>query len=123
MMMAQMSMLRWSMKSQISRSAFCSRSITSASRFDSGSEKSMCGHDTRGQSNFANKSVLRGSVFVAHRVTAATVKSPAEMQHLRAALAMAGSHVLANLPIHRRLQTILDCQRTALDEKITIQRG
>ena len=44
--------------------AFCSRSITSASRSDSGSEKSMCGHETRGQSNFANRSVLRGSVLV-----------------------------------------------------------
>src|SRR6266516_1268751 len=61
---AQISIPRCSMNSRISRSAFCSRSITSASRFDSGNEKSMCGHDTRGQSNFANKSVFRGSVLV-----------------------------------------------------------
>src|SRR5436305_12346741 len=58
----------------------------------------------------------------AHGVTAASMKSPAEMQDLRAALAMACRHVLAHLPIHCRLQTILDCQRAALDEKITLQR-
>ena len=34
------------------------------SYFDSGNEKSICGHETRGQSNFANKSVLRESVLV-----------------------------------------------------------
>src|SRR4029077_5310476 len=39
----------------------------------------------------------------------------------RAALAMARRHVFAHLPIHRRLQTVLDCRRAALDEKITLQ--
>ena len=43
---------------------FVRAAITSASRSDSGNEKSMQGHETRGQSNFANKSVLRGSVLV-----------------------------------------------------------
>ena len=38
--------------------------MTSASRSDSGNEKSMSGVETRGQLNLANKSVLRGSVFV-----------------------------------------------------------
>src|ERR1700724_1533006 len=36
---------------------------------------------------------------------------------------MARRHVFAHLPIHRRFQTVLDCQRAALDEKITLQRG
>ena len=44
------------------------------------------------------------------------------MQDLRAALAMARRHVLAHFPIHRRLQTILDRHRAALDEKVTLQR-
>src|SRR5207248_11570859 len=45
------------------------------------------------------------------------------MQNLGAALAAARRHVLAYLPIHRRLQTILDCHCATLDEKITLQRG
>src|SRR5437867_7332350 len=59
----------------------------------------------------------------AHRITAASVKGAAEMQSLGAALAAARRHVLAYLPIHRRLQTILDCHCATLDEKITLQRG
>src|SRR6266700_2600516 len=67
------------MKSRISRSAFSSRWITSASRFDSGNEKSIHGHDTRG-------------------------------------------HVLADFPIHRCLQTILDRERAAFDKQIALKR-
>ena len=50
------------------------------------------------------------------------MKGVAEMQNLRAAFAMTRGHVLAHLPIHRRLQTILDCERAALDEEIAFQR-
>src|SRR5436853_1573104 len=45
------------------------------------------------------------------------------MQNLGAAITAARSHVLASLPIHRRLQTTLDCHCATLDEKITLQRG
>src|SRR5262249_46811739 len=52
----------------------------------------------------------------AHRVTAPSMECATEMQNLRAALAMASSHVLSDLPIHRCLQTILHRKRTALDK-------
>ena len=58
----------------------------------------------------------------AHGVAAATVKGVAEMQNLRAALAAAGRHVLAHLPIHRRLQRVLDRERAAFDEEIALER-
>src|SRR5947208_12854401 len=51
------------------------------------------------------------------------MKCPTEMQNLSATFPMTRGHVFAYLPIHRRLQTILDCGRAALDEKITFQRG
>src|SRR5581483_1313136 len=57
----------------------------------------------------------------AHGVTAAAMKSPTEMQNLCSSFSTAGSHVLSHLPVHRCLQTILDRQRAALDEKITLQ--
>ena len=44
------------------------------------------------------------------------------MQNLSAAFAVTRRHVFAHLPIHRRLQTIFDCQRAALDKKIALQR-
>jgi len=44
------------------------------------------------------------------------------MQNLRAAFAFARGHIFPHLPIHRRLQTVLDCHRAALDEKIALQR-
>ena len=50
------------------------------------------------------------------------MECPAEMQNLRAAFAVARRHVFANLPVHRRFQTVLDRHRAAFDEKITLQR-
>ena len=50
------------------------------------------------------------------------MKGATEVQNLRTAFAMTRRHVFAHLPIHRRLQAILDCQRAALDEKIMFQR-
>src|SRR5436309_11951884 len=43
------------------------------------------------------------------------------MQNLRAAFAFARGHVFAHLPIHGRLQTVLDRQCAALDKKVTLQ--
>ena len=37
-----------------------------------------------------------------------------EMEDLRAALALSGSHVLAHLPIHRGFKAVLDRERAAL---------
>ena len=50
------------------------------------------------------------------------MKSVAEMKDLRAAFAFSGSHIFAHLPIHRRLQTILDRERAAFDEEVTRER-
>ncbi len=50
------------------------------------------------------------------------MKRAAEMQNLRSAFAVSGCHVLANLPIHRRLQGVFDRKRTAFDEEIAIKR-
>src|SRR5207244_8384478 len=44
------------------------------------------------------------------------------MQYLGPALAVTRSHVLANFPVHRCLQTILDCECAALDKEIAFQR-
>src|SRR5207244_5238112 len=44
------------------------------------------------------------------------------MQNLPTPFAFARGHVFAHLPIHRRLQTVLDRQRAALDKKVTFQR-
>src|SRR5947209_13091271 len=45
------------------------------------------------------------------------------MQDLSPALAATRGHVLAHLPIHRRLQAVLDRERAAFDEEIAIERG
>src|SRR5437870_3171726 len=66
--------------------------------------------------------LARISVGETHRITASTVKGVPEMQNLSPAFAVTSLHVLAHLPIHRCLQTILDCERTTFDEKITLQR-
>src|SRR6266567_5631311 len=50
------------------------------------------------------------------------MKCATEMQNLRAAFTMTRGHVLAHLPIHGGLQTIFDCERTALDKEIAFQR-
>jgi len=44
------------------------------------------------------------------------------MQNLRAAFTMTGGHVLADLPVHGRLQTIFDRKRASFDKQITLQR-
>jgi len=66
--------------------------------------------------------LARVGVSQAHRVTAPPMESAPEMQNLRAAFAVTSGHVLPNFPIHRRLQTILHGQRTAVDEQITLER-
>src|SRR5437773_10569183 len=58
----------------------------------------------------------------AHGVAASPVKCVTKMQHLCATLAVTSSHVLADFPIHRCLQTILDRERAALDKKIAFER-
>ena len=58
----------------------------------------------------------------AHGVTAASVEGASEMQNLGAAFAATGRHVFAHLPIHRRLQRVLDRERAAFDEEIALQR-
>ena len=45
-----------------------------------------------------------------------------EMQDLGAALAMAGRDIFSDLPIHRRLERVLDREGAAFDEEITLER-
>ena len=79
----------------ISCSDFFSRSIASASRSDSGSEKSMCGLETRGQWKLGEEiGLARIGIRQAHGVAGAAVKGVAEMQNLGAAFAVTGRHVL-----------------------------
>ena len=44
------------------------------------------------------------------------------MQNLRAALAAPGGHVFAHLPIHRRLERVLDRERAAFDKEHALER-
>ena len=65
--------------------------------------------------------LARVGVGQAHRVTGTTVERMFEMDDLRATFAMTGSDVLANLPIHRSLEGVLDRERAAINEKVAGQ--
>ena len=58
----------------------------------------------------------------AHGVAAAAVEGVTEMQNLSAAFAVTGRHVFPHLPIHRRFQRVLDCERAPFDEQIFFER-
>src|SRR3954451_24562530 len=49
------------------------------------------------------------------------MKRMTEMQHLRPAFAATRGHVLADLPVHCRLQRVFDGERAAFDKQVTIQ--
>ena len=58
----------------------------------------------------------------AHGVAAASMEGAPEMQNLGAAFPTTGGHVFAHLPIHRRLQRVLDRERAAFDKQVAIER-
>src|SRR5947209_7870616 len=60
----------------------------------------------------------RVGVGLAHGVAAATVKGVTKMQNLRSALTLTRGHVLADFPIHRRFERVLDRECAAFDEEI-----
>src|SRR5207248_2448987 len=66
--------------------------------------------------------LARIGVREAHRVTAPAMKRPAKMQDLGAAFPPPGRNILADLPIHRGLECVLDGESAAFDKKIALER-
>src|SRR5881275_2598893 len=78
------------------------------------------GHGERGTQVLHFRHAFHGRT--GYTVAASPVKCVTKMQDLGAAFALISSHILADFPIHRCLQTILDRERAALDKEIALQR-